>query len=116
MTRNALYSGRADHAYLSGNQSLKYPQVSSYVARNTMNLSQADRAYGKCPSAGRPLLQGFSAEVATGCFPVLLFCVSFFLLRPIRRTRFYCSRAGIFLGVKLVFAPLTGASATCSSY
>ena len=41
-----------------------------------------------CPSAYHPLLQIFNAEVATGCFPVLLFCIPFSTLRPVRRTRF----------------------------
>ena len=50
------------------------------------------------------------------CFPVLLFCISFSTLRPVRRTGFYCPRAGIFLGVKLVSVPPMGANATCSSY
>ena len=47
--------------------------------------------------------QGFSAKVATGCFPVLLFCVPFSKLRPARRTHFYCSRAGVFLGGRARF-------------
>ena len=61
------------------------------------------------------LLQGFSAEVATGWFPVILLCVAFSTLRSVRRNHFYCSWAGIFLGVKLVSAHLTGAGATCFS-
>ena len=91
----------------------KTPQ--KYCLRNTLYSSRADRAYGGCPPACRPSLQGFNAEVATGCFPVLLFCISFSTLRPVRRTRIYCPRAGIFLGVKLVSAPLTGASAISPS-
>ena len=47
-----------------------------------------ERARGRCPSACHLLLQGFSAEVATGCFPVLLLCVPFSTLRPVRRARF----------------------------
>ena len=45
----------------------------------------------------------------------VLFYVAFSTLRPVRRTHFYCSRAGLFLGVKLVSALLTGVSTTYSS-
>ena len=69
-------------------------QVNFYVASNTLYSSRADRAYGGCPFACHSSLQGFIAEVATGTFPVLLFCISFYILRPVRRTRFYCPRTG----------------------
>ena len=62
------------------------------MAKNTSYSRRADRAYGGCPSACRPLLQGFSAEVATGCFPVFLSCVLFSTLRPVRQTRFTVHR------------------------
>ena len=86
------------------------------MTRNTPDLLCVDRDYRESPSVYHPFLQDFSAEVAAVCFPVLLLFFLFSTLRPVRRTRFYYPRAGIFLGVEFVFTPLTGASATCSSY
>ena len=91
------------------------PQAIFHVSGNTLYSSRADRVNGGCPCACPLFLQGFSAGGATGCFPVLLFCAPFSTLRPVRRARFYCSQADIFLGMKLVSAPFTGASTTSSS-
>ena len=48
------------------------------------------------------------------------FCFSFLCSVFLRLGRcvdsLYCSRDGMFLGVKFVSAPLPGASATCSSF
>ena len=93
MTRNVLYSSWADRTYR--NRSLAHPQATFCVVRNTLHLSRAGRAYGGCPSACRPSLQGLSAEVTTECFPVLLFYVPFSTLRSVRRTRFYGLRGSI---------------------
>ena len=49
-----------------------------------------------------------------GAFRFFIVCIPFSTLsRPV--DSLYCSRAGMFLGVKFASAPLPGASATCSS-
>ena len=53
------------------------PQACLYVARNTSYSRRVERAYGECPSACHPLLQGFNVEVATGCFPLFYFVFRF---------------------------------------